>query len=81
MLYQERMPITKQAKKAVRQSERRKVKNLRRRRVLKKTLKTSKELPALYKTLDKAAKAGLIKKGTADRKKSRLARQITKQKS
>jgi small subunit ribosomal protein S20 len=75
------MPITKQAKKAVRQSERRKVKNLRQRRVLKKTLKTSEELPVLYKTLDKAAKNGLIKKGTADRKKSRLARKIAKKES
>ena len=75
------MPITKQAKKAVRKSERRKVKNLRQRRILKKTLKTSTELPVLYKTLDKAAKAGLIKKGTADRKKSRLARKIAKKES
>ena len=29
-------------------------------------------LPTIYKTLDKAAKKGVIKKNTADRKKSRL---------
>jgi len=33
-------------------------------------------LPQIYKSLDKAAKTGLIKKNTASRKKSRMAKAI-----
>jgi len=39
----------------------------------KKTEEAKKLLPQVYKTLDKAAKTGLIKKNTASRKKSRIA--------
>ena len=81
------MPITKSAKKALRQSIKRKARNL----IYKKKIKSlSKEvkklilekkieeakklLPRVYKILDKAAKTGVIKKNTASRKKARIAR-------
>jgi len=35
-------------------------------------------LPQVYKTLDKAAKVGVIKKNTAARKKSRLTKLINR---
>jgi len=85
------MAITKAAKKALRQSLRRKVVNLKKKRTLKDLLReinslisgksaeeAKKLLPQAYKLLDKAAKGGLIKKGNADRRKSRLARAIIK---
>ena len=37
-----------------------------------------KNLPAIYKALDKAAKTGIIKKNTAARKKSRITKLIKK---
>lgn len=80
------MAITKGAKKAIRQSERKKVFNTRRTRAMKDSIKAieksleagnaaeaEKQLPAAYKALDKAAKMNTIKKGNASRKKSRLA--------
>jgi len=39
---------------------------------------TAETLPGAYKAIDKAAKAGVIKKKTADRKKSRLAKRLIK---
>jgi len=85
------MPITKSAKKAVRQSERRRIRNLGQKRKLKNLLKeiktltsqkkigeAKKLLPQVYKFLDKAAKKGLIKKNTASRKKSRISQAIAK---
>jgi small subunit ribosomal protein S20 len=85
------MAITKNAKKALRVSERRRVANDRRRRTLKETVKVvrkdvlTKDLKAAkgdlslaFKALDKAAKTGVIKKGTANRKKSRLAKAVAK---
>ena len=81
------MAITKSAKKAIRQSQRRKVRNLWQRNKLKnllkevktlisqkKTKEAKKLLPQVYKLLDKAAKTGLIKKGEADRRKSRITK-------
>lgn len=81
------MPITKSAKKALKQSVKRKVRNLRIKRKMKGLLKEVKDsvsqkkikearalLPKVYKVLDKAAKTGLIKKNTASRKKSRIAK-------
>jgi small subunit ribosomal protein S20 len=41
-----------------------------------KSLKTT--LSLAYKALDKAAKKGVIKRGTADRKKARLAKAVAK---
>ena len=85
------MAITKSAKKALRQSLKRrktnavqksKIKNLlkqvRNLASQKKTEEAKKLLPQLYKILDKAAKTGLIKKNTAARKKSRLTKLISK---
>ena len=98
-------PITKSAKKALRQSLRRRVRNLQKMKKLKNLLKEVKNLisqktttppppsqpsagplieeakkllPQVYKLLDKAAKTGLIKKNTASRKKSRIAKAILK---
>jgi small subunit ribosomal protein S20 len=81
------MPITKSAKKSLRQNQRRRARNLTKRRKLKNLLKEVNSLvlekkiteakgllPQVYKTLDKAAKTGLIKKNTADRKKSRITK-------
>jgi small subunit ribosomal protein S20 len=85
------MPITKSAKKALRQNQRRRARNLVKRRKLKKLLKevnslvlekkipeAKKLLPQVYKILDKAAKTGLIKKNTAGRKKSRITKMVSK---
>lgn len=85
------MPITKSAKKALRQSETRKARNVQKKKKIKRTLKKiggflnekkTKEaksiLPQMYKLLDKAAKTGLIKKNTAARKKSRITKLISK---
>lgn len=83
------MAITKSAKKAWRQSLRKKKRNL----VYKKKIKdltkevrklvlagkieeAKKLLPQIYKALDKAAKVGVIKRNTADRKKSRIVKSI-----
>jgi small subunit ribosomal protein S20 len=88
------MPITKNAKKAHAQSERRKVFNIRRKSALKDvTKKIDKSLsagdaataealvPTAYKAIDKAAKRGIIKENTAARKKSRLAVRVGKAKA
>ena len=85
------MPIIKSAKKALRQSLKRKVRNNAYTQKIKKLLKEAKSLasrqktedamkmlPAIYKALDKAAKTGVIKKNTASRKKSRLALLLNK---
>ncbi|RJQ32017.1 30S ribosomal protein S20 [Candidatus Parcubacteria bacterium] len=84
------MPITASAKKALRQSYKRREFNLKRlnemKAAVKDTRKTKTEKPeeaakslsAAYKAIDKAAKRGVIKKGAADRKKSRLAKFLAK---
>jgi small subunit ribosomal protein S20 len=85
------MAITKNAKKANRVSLRKRVANDARRRTMKEAVKevrnnvVAKDQKAIksnlslaFKALDKAAKKGVIKKGTADRKKARLARSIAK---
>ena len=85
------MPITKSAKKALRQSLRRRARNLQAMGKLKNLLKEVKNLvsqkkiekarellPRVYKLLDKAAKTGLIKKNAASRKKSRITKLITR---
>lgn len=85
------MPIKKSAKKALKQSVKRHVFNLRRKRVMKDALRDIKKLksegkvdeaekllPRAYKAIDKAAKKGVIKGGTASRKKSRLVKMIRK---
>lgn len=76
------MPITKSAKKALRQSLKRRLRNIGRKEAIKEAVKKTKKNPELlslaYKAIDKAARAGIIKKNTAARKKSRLAKLINK---
>lgn len=85
------MAITKNAKKALRVGERRRVANDARRRTMKEAVKTvrkdvlgkdlkatAKDLALAFKALDKAAKSGVIKKGTANRKKARLSKAVSK---
>jgi small subunit ribosomal protein S20 len=85
------MAITSSAKKALRASERKHVFNVRRKRALTNTTKdtrklitagdktaANKSLAAAYQAIDKAAKRGIIKKNTASRKKSRLAKALAK---
>jgi small subunit ribosomal protein S20 len=79
------MAITTSAKKAHRASLKKRVFNVRRKRVLTTATKDARKqialnaadsatsLSAAYKAIDKAAKRGIIKKNTASRKKSRLA--------
>lgn len=84
-------PITKSTKKALRQSLRKRVHNLfykkkikalfkeMRSLVLQKNIEEAKKLlPSIYKILDKASKENVIKKNTADRKKSRITKLIFK---
>ena len=79
------MAITKGAKKAHRSSLRKRVFNMRRKKTLHdvvqkvekhiaagQTKEAEALMPQAYKAIDKAAKRGVIKKNTADRKKSRL---------
>ena len=85
------MAITKSAKKAIRQSARRKEQNLVYKNNIKKVVKEAqalvaakkmaeakKLLPEIYKAFDKAAKVGIIKKNNASRHKSRLTKLIDK---
>ena len=83
------MPITKGAKKAHRSSLRKHVFNVRRKTEMKDmskevqkaivagdTKKAKELLPKAYQAIDKAAKRGVIKDNTANRKKSRLSAAI-----
>ncbi|MBI4158162.1 MAG: 30S ribosomal protein S20 [Candidatus Yanofskybacteria bacterium] len=85
------MPITRSAKKALRQSFRRKARNLRRKNNYKNNLKELKNLVStgkkdeakkllskVYKSLDKAAKTNVIAKNKAARLKSSAARLLQK---
>jgi len=85
------MAILKSAKKALRQSVKRKVRNLIYKNKIKNLFKEAKVLvsqkkinearallPQVYKALDKAAKVGVIKKNNASRRKSRFAKLIGK---
>ena len=81
------MPITQSAKKALRQSVRRRAQNVARKDAYKKALKDVKHivvkkmsgdlkaaLSKAYQALDKAAKTGAITKNMASRLKSRIMR-------
>lgn len=85
------MPIIKSAKRNIRGSARKAVYNTRRSKAMKEVVKEVRTLIAgkdkkaaeallskAYKAIDKAAKGNTIKKNTADRKKSRLAKAIGK---
>ncbi len=81
------MPITASAKKALRQNRTRRARNVEKKTAYKKAVASYRKLAAAkkpaeigaalvsaYQALDKAAKAGVIKKNKADRLKSRLAK-------
>ena len=83
------MPITKSAKKALRQSRQRRKRNLTRMKRLKSVIKdfkkslqeknieeAKKKLSLVYKVLDKSVKVNLIKKNKASRLKSRLSHHL-----
>lgn len=85
------MAITQSAKKALRVSARKRVFNLRRSRTMKDAVKNvetladtgkkkeaAQKLSEAYQAIDKAAKRGIIKKNTAARKKSRLAKLLAR---
>ena len=85
------MPITKSAKKALKQSKKRRTRNLRRFSTMREIIKQIKKLveenkkeealkllPSAYKSIDKAAKNNVIEKNTAARKKSRLTKLVNK---
>jgi len=85
------MPITNSAKKALRQSQGRNIMNSKKKKKIKNLIKevkilveqkkneeAKKLLPQIYKALDKTAKKKAIKKNTASRKKSRIAKMINK---
>lgn len=67
------MPITKSAKKSLRQSKKQRLLNLAYKRRIKASWQ-SKNLSKIYKALDKAAKHGVIKRRKAARKKAQAAR-------
>lgn len=86
------MPITRSAKKALRVSDKKNASNTRTKKVLKEGVKSIEKLvvakkwkdaksslSSAYSAIDKAAKNGVIKKNTANRKKARLSR-MTKEK-
>lgn len=83
------MPNLQNAKKALRVSGRKRIMNDKRRRAIKETIKVAKSsagdkkasvanLAKAYQAIDKAVKRGVIKRGTADRKKSRLSAALKK---
>ncbi|OGN00195.1 MAG: hypothetical protein A2817_03530 [Candidatus Yanofskybacteria bacterium RIFCSPHIGHO2_01_FULL_39_8b] len=86
------MPITQSAKKAVRQSIRRRARNLKRSNDYRSALKELKkhaisadrskeaqnQLAKTYQAIDKAAKTGVIKKNKAARLKSLASKLLTK---
>lgn len=88
------MPITASARKALRQTRRRTIRNLKQKEAYRSVLKRIKKLlaakkiseaeqliPQAYKALDKAAKTGVIKPNAAARRKSRLMSWIKKAKT
>lgn len=85
------MPIIKSAKKALRQSKKRRIKNLAKANRFKLAVKEFRKLvaagkkdealkllPKVYKTLDKAAKTHVIHKNKASRLKSNTAKLLAK---
>ena len=84
------MPITKSAKKALRQNAKKRISNIIYLEKMKKLIKeiralilakkseeAKKLLPEVFKVLDKSAKENVIKKNTASRNKSRLSRAVS----
>lgn len=79
-----KMPIIKSAKKALRQSRKKRVFNEAQKKTLKAIVKkfrkslNAEDLSLVYKKLDKAAKTNIIKKNRAARLKSRLTHLMAK---
>jgi len=84
------MPKIKSAKKALRQSIRRRKRNLAKTKIIRQTIiqykkllaaadteKAREAIPGLYKILDKAAKTKLFKKNKTRRLKSRLSSKLS----
>lgn len=87
------MPISNSAKKSARQDEKQRRHNLGYTRQVRSAVKEVRKLaadgkmqeaaallPKTFKLLDKAAKMNALKKGTASRKKSRLAKAVAPKK-
>ncbi len=85
------MPITQSAKKALRNSKRKRGFNIAKKELLNKAVKKVKKLvsekknkeamalmPEVQKIIDKSVKTGLLKKNTGARKKSRIVSMIKK---
>ena len=85
------MPITTSAKKSLRKNMKRRGRNILYKKKTKELIKKARLLasekkleeikailPKIQKSLDKAAKRNVIKKNTASRKKSRIAKMISK---
>lgn len=85
------MPITKSAKKALRQDQGRRARNVQRKRKFRDLVKKFRQavsdknfdqakalLPRVYQSLDKAAKTNVIRKNKASRLKSRLTKSLAK---
>jgi small subunit ribosomal protein S20 len=85
------MPITKSAKKSIRQDARRRKINMRRKKQLKSILKeiralidegklkeAKEKMPQAQKTIDKSVKTNIIKENKARRIKSKLEKAIAK---
>lgn len=73
------MPIIESAKKALKQSRKRQINNLKKKKAIqeiKKKTKSAKDLSKAQSVLDKAAKTGYIHKNKAARLKSRLAKRV-----
>ncbi|MEK7098500.1 MAG: 30S ribosomal protein S20 [Patescibacteria group bacterium] len=76
------MANTSSAKKANRAEKRRRVFNLRRAKTMRDSVKgvyksgDASKLPETYQAIDKALKRGVIKKNTAARMKSRVAKRV-----
>ncbi len=82
------MPNLQNAKKALRVSDRKRVLNDKRRKAVKETTKAARavagsdkkvvveSLSKAYQAIDKAAKRGVIKPNTANRRKARLAKAL-----
>lgn len=78
------MAITKGAKKAYRQSLRKKAMNIARKNAVRASIKVARTAPkgdkaalaAAYKAIDKALKRGIIKKNTAARRKAKVSKML-----
>ena len=86
------MPITRSAKKALRQNVARRARNLKSKKRVKHLVKQVKQLvgqnkldearkliPQMYKAFDKAAKTGILQKNTAARRKSRMSKFLARE--